>query len=266
MRPLCLSLILLLVYRDAEAQTHSNDYVVLSADAGAFFAGTPGHDVATTFPYTVTPVASGVRHQETFDGALKGKFTSPAYMAGLNLGYFWKRNNVDAGGGFFRSDGGDHGIYLKAGYGYGFLVGGLILRPTVDLYYLMGKNKMGTIDNSGVDIDLLGFTAYDYFTVTKDDGNGGTYDATYNADHLDVNYRRFNLLANPKIVLSTKPLGRLIFSFEIGWLLQLYQRCDLQLEQTSRTSSETHTVGKVRLNKNGSLGGAFAAINIGVRL
>ncbi|MBN9383314.1 MAG: hypothetical protein J0H74_21340 [Chitinophagaceae bacterium] len=266
MRTLCLSLLLLLVYRDAGAQTHSNDYVILSADVGAFFAGTPGHDVATTFPYTVTPVASGVRHQETFDGALKGKFTSPSYMAGLSLGYFWKRNSVDAGVGLYRSDGGDHGVYLKAGYGYGVHVGGLVLRPTVDFYYLMGKNKMGTIDNSGVDINLLGFTAFDQFTVAQDDGNGGTYDAIYNADHLDVNYRRFNLLANPKIVLSTKPLGRLVVSLELGWLLQLHQRCDLQLEQTSKSSSETYTVGKVRLDRNGSLGGAFAAINIGVRL
>jgi len=49
-------------------------------------------------------------------------------------------------------------------------------------------------------------------------------------------------------------------------MLQLYQHCDLQLEQTSRSTSATYMVGKVRLDKNGSLGGAFAAINIGVRL
>ena len=73
-------------------------------------------------------------------------------------------------------------------------------------------------------------------------------------------------MANPKIVLSTRPLGRLVVGLELGWLLQIHQRCDLQLEQTSRSTSETYTVGKVRLDKNGSLGGAYAAIKVGVRL
>jgi hypothetical protein len=262
MRPLFPLLILLLVCRNAGAQSHSGDYGILSVDAATFFAGVPGHDIATNFPYTVTSTASGTRHVETFAGALKGKFTSPAYLAGLKLGYFWKRNNIDFGGGFYWCDGGDHGYYLKGGYGYSLFVGGLILRPALDVYYLMGKNKMGTIDNSGVKISLMDFTAYDQFTAEDDDGN----DVTYNADHLDVNYRRFSLLANPKIILSTRPLGRLVFGLELGCLLQLYQRCDLQLEQTSRSTSATYTVGKVRLDRNGSLGGAFAAINIGVRL
>lgn len=266
MRTLYPLLVLLLVYEDAGAQNHSNEYVVLSADAGTFFAAAPGHDIITTFPYTVTSVASGGSTQHNFDGALQGKFTSPAYMAGLKLDYGWKRNDVDVGGGFFRSDGGDHGFYLKAGYGYWFRLGGLLLKPTMDFYYLMGKDKVGTIDNSQREIDLLGYTAYSQYTVEEDDGDGGSYGSTYNADHLDVNYRRFILLGNPKVVLSTRPLGRLVVGLELGWLLQLYQRCDLQLEQTSRSTSETYTVGKVRLDRNGTLGGAFAAITIGVRL
>jgi hypothetical protein len=59
MRTLCPLLVLLLVYRNAGAQTHSGDYFVLSADAGTFFATHPGHDIATTFPYMVTSTASG---------------------------------------------------------------------------------------------------------------------------------------------------------------------------------------------------------------
>jgi len=262
MRTPCLLLLSLLCYGGAEAQTHSDEYGILSVDAGTFFARRPGRDVTATFPYTVTSFASGTRSDETFNGEVRGKFTSPAYLVGLNLGYVWKRNNFNGGGGLYRSDGGDNGYYVKGGYGYSIPLGGLVLKPSVDFYYLMGKNKMGTIDNSQKEISLLGYKAYSQYTLEDDDGN----DVTYDADHLDVNYRRFSLLANPKVVLSTRPLGRLVVGLEVGWFVQLHQRCDLQLEQTNHDSPATYTVGKVRVDKNGSLGGAFAAINIGVRL
>lgn len=250
----------------AGAQTPSVEYGTLSIEAGTFFAGKPGHDIGASFPYTVTSIYSGTRTQYNFDGTLKGKFTSPAYFGGLNLGYVWKHNNIDAGAGLFREDGGENGVYLKGGYGYGFILGGLVLKPTLDAYFLMSKNKMGTIENSQKEIRLLGYTAYSQYTVKVDDGEGNTYDETYDANHLDVNYRRFILLANPKVILSTRPLGRLIAGLELGWLFQVHQRCDLQLEQTNTSAPATYTVGKVRLDKNGTLGGAYAAINIGVRL
>lgn len=266
MRTLLLACIPLLLCTEAGAQNRSNEYGVLSLDAGTFFAHHPGHDIATSFPYTVTSLTSGGSTQSTFNGSLQGKFTSPAYLAGLKFDYGWRRSVVDLGAGFFRANGGDHGVYLKAGYGYNLYLGGLAVRPAVDFYYLMGKDKMGTLDNSQKQISLLGFMAYEQYTVSQDDGDGSSYDETYNADHLDINYRRFTLLGNPKIVVSTPSLGRLVVNLEFGWLVQLYQRCDLQLEQTNTSHDETHTVGKVMLDMNGSLGGAFAAINIGVRL
>jgi hypothetical protein len=112
----------------------------------------------------------------------------------------------------------------------------------------------------------LGYTAFEQYTVSVDDGDGSSYDETYDANHLDVNYRRFTLLGNPKIVLSTQPFGRVFVGIELGWLVQLYQRCDLQLEQTTTSNPATYTVGKVQLDTNGYLGGAFAAITVGVRL
>jgi len=266
MRTLLLACIPLLLCTEAGAQSHSNEYGVLSLDAGTFFAHRPGHDIATSFPYTVTSFSSGGSTQNIFNGSLQGKFTSPAVLVGLKFDYVWKRNLFDFGAGLFRADGGDHGVYLKAGYGYRLRLGGLAITPVVDFYYLMGKDKMGTIDNSQKQISLLGFMAYEQYTVSQDDGNGGSYDETYDANHLDINYRRFTLLGNPKIVLSAPSMGRLVVNVELGWLVQIYQRCDLQLEQTNTSNAVTYTVGKVRLDMNGSLGGAFAAINIGVRL
>jgi hypothetical protein len=265
MRTLILLCIPLLVWADAGAQTFTDDYNVISIDASTLLARLPGHDITTTFPYTVTSVASGSTSQYNFAGALHGRFTSPAYMVGLNFAQVWRRDHFNFGGGLLREEGGDHGFYLKGGYGYSFFLGDLAVRPALDLYYLVDKNRMGTIDNRQKQISLLGYTAYEQFIVKEDDGVGNLYDVTYNADHLDVNYRRFSLLADPKVVLSTRPLGRFVVGLELGWMLQLYQQCDLLLEQSS-VHGVTNTAGKVRLDNNGALNGPFAAINIGMRL
>jgi hypothetical protein len=271
MKTLCLLLILLIFFGNAGAQMQRTssaleNYITLSLEAGTFFASRPGHDITLNFPYTVTSFATGGTDKQTFDGSLRGKFTSPAYMGGLNLGFVLQHSSIDVGLGLFREDGGDHGWYMKGGYGYIVPLGGLLLKPAIDLYYLIGKDKIGTIDNNQKEISLLGYTAYDQFTVKSDDGEGSTVENTYNADHLDVNYRRFNFLANPKIVLATRPKGRLVLSLELGWMFQLSQRCNMQLEQTSTSTQETYTVAKIPLENNGSLNGAYAGINIGVRL
>jgi len=264
MKKLYLLLFSLFFFRDADAQTADN-YEMLSLDAGTFFPKGPGRDITANFPYTVTSFATGTRDQQTFDGSLRGKFTSPAYMLGLSFGVVRGHSHVDVGGGLLREDGGDHGFYVKGGYGYSVSLGGLVMRPTLDIYYVAEKNKLGTIDNTEKEISLLGYTAYEQYTLRMDDGDGGTYDATYNANHLDINYQRFSFLANPKVVLAPRVTGRFVFGLELGWMLQVSQRCKLQLEQTSTSSQQTNTVGRVTVENNGTLSGPYAAINIGVR-
>ncbi|MDO6435653.1 hypothetical protein Q4E93_33880 [Flavitalea sp. BT771] len=264
MKKLYLLLFPLLIFRVANAQT-AEKYEMLSLDAGTFFPKGPGRDITANFPYTVTSFASGTRDQQTFDGSLRGKFTSPAYMLGLSFGVVRMHSHIDVGGGLLREDGGDHGYYLKGGYGYGVSLGGLIVRPTLDIYYLAEKNKMGTIDNTRKEISLLGYTAYEQYSKQLDDGDGGTYEATYNANHLDINYQRSSFLANPKIVLTPRVMGRFVFGLELGWMIQVTQRCKLQLEQTTTSSEQTNTVGKVSVGNNGALSGPYAALNIGVR-
>jgi archaellum component FlaF (FlaF/FlaG flagellin family) len=264
MKKLYLLLFSLLFFMGAEAQTPEK-YETFLLDAGTFFPKGPGRDITANFPYTVTSFATGTRDQQTFDGSLRGKFTSPAYLLGLSFGVVRVHSYIDMGGGLLREDGGDHGFYVKGGYGYGVTLGGLVIRPTLDIYYLVEKNKMGTIDNTEKEISLLGYTAYEQYTLRMDDGDGGTYDATYNANHLDINYRRFSFLANPKVVLAPRVRGRIVFGLELGWMIQVSQRCNLQLEQTSTTSHQTNTVGKVTVENNGALNGPYAAMTVGVR-
>ena len=264
MKKLYLLLFPLLFFRDASAQTAEN-YEMFSLDAGTFFPKRPGRDITAKFPYTVTSIATGTRDQKTFDGSLQGKFTSPAYLMGLSFGVVRGRSHVDVGGGLLREDGGDHGFYVKGGYGYDVSLGGLVIRPSLDIYYLVEKNKMGTIDNTQKEISILGYTAYEQYSKQLDDGDGGTYEATYDANHLDINYQRFSFLANPKVVLAPRVTGRFVFGLELGWMLQVSQRSNLQLEQTSTSSHQTNMVGKVSVGNNGALSGPYAAINIGVR-
>jgi hypothetical protein len=264
MKKLCLLVFSLLFFMGAEAQTVEK-YEMFSLDAGTFFPKRPGRDITASFPYTVTSLATGTRDQQTFDGSLRGKFTSPAYLLGLSFGVVRVHSHIDVGGGLLREDGGDHGFYVKGGYGYSVPLGGLVIRPSLDIYYMVEKNKLGTIDNTQKEIRLLGYTAYEQYTKQLDDGDGGTYEATYNANHLDINYRRYSFLANPKVVLAPRVTGRFVFGLELGWMLQVSQRCNLQFEQTTTSSHQTNTVGKVSVENNGALNGPYAAINIGVR-
>ena len=271
MKTLCLPLLLLFMGAGVQAQYYSrktplDSYGFLSLDPGVFFASRPGHNISTSFPYTTTSYVSGTRSSETFEGSLQGRFTSPAYMLGISGGGAIRHTYLDVGVGLFRENGGDNGIYLKGGFGYIIPLGGLFLRPTLDFYYLMGKNNIGTIDNTDKDINLLGHTAFSQYTVKSTDGDGNEYENTYDANHLDVNYQRHTLLANPKIAFTFKPQGKMIFSLEAGWMLQVAQWCNLQLEQTNASVDATYTVGKIRLDRNGQLNGPYAGINIGIDL
>lgn len=251
----------------ANTPTPPENYSILSTGFGEFFPYDPGHDISATFPYTVKDVATGNVTRQNFNGAIHGRFTRPTYMINLlNEELVRKRNSIDMGFGLFREAGGDHGFYLKGGYGYILPLGSLLLKPSLDLYYLNGIDRMGSIDNRQKEISLLGFVAPDQFTVETTDEDDVTTDATYNADHLDVNYRRYSFLAEPKIVLATKPKGRLAVSLEAGWMFQLSQRSVLQFEQEDGSSENGNNVGSISLERNGFLSGPYVALNIGVYL
>lgn len=264
MKPLNLPvlLILLLIGSGAGAQS----YNLLNFHANTFWPNSPGHDVSTSFPYAVTDLTTGTRDSRTFEGELKGKFTNPLYMFGATLEIVRRHNGGDFGAGLFTERGGDHGYYLQAGYKYVISFGGLLLKPGLDFYYVRGIDKMGSIDNRQKEIYLLGYTAHDQFTITESDGysDGGTVRNTYDAERLDVNYRRNSFLAQPKFTLATTFWDRISLGLELGYMIQMVQKASVNFEQNNHHASDSYSVGKVKLTQNGTLTGASAAFTVGV--
>jgi hypothetical protein len=270
MKPLYLLLISLLLLKDAGAQTKaanarmpSKGYDIVSAGFGEFYPRDPGHDISATFPYMVKDVSTGSVTQQTFSGALHGKFTKPSYLIDLlNLEIVRKHHGSDVGFGLLQEAGGDHGFFLKGGYRYILQLGGLLIKPSIDLYYLNGVDRMGRIDNKEKEISLFGFTASEQYTTESSDDDGVSMTSTHTADHLDVNYRRYSVLVEPKIILANKPRGAFAISLEGGWMLPVSQMSILQFEQRDG-SAEGNKVGSISFGKNGFLSGPYVAINVG---
>lgn len=222
-----------------------------------------------TIPYTVTPVPVGSPTRQNFTGSLNGPFRSAMYLADLlNVEIVHKNHGIDMGVGMNRDLGNTYGAYLRGGYKYIFTFRGFLLKPGLDLLYLFGHNEnMGSIDNAYKMIDMLGFTSKDEFTVGTTDSDGNTTDNTYNTDHLDVDYHRTNLVVEPMIALATKPVWRMSFSLEAGWLIQAFQNSAVRLVQVGDDSnSTTHTLGSVHIKNDGSIGGPYIGVNVGIYL
>jgi hypothetical protein len=272
MKPIYLLQIMLLssVYAGAQTQAadpsaHSTNYTVVSAGFGQFYPSDPGHDIAVTFPYTVKDIDNGAVSSHSFSGALIGKFTKPSFMTDLlNVDIMQGHNDYRVAFGLSLETGGDQGYYVKGGYSFVIPLGFLLIKPSVDLFYLNSSDKMGSIDNRRKEIDLYGFAAQDQFTWTTSDQDGGGTSTTEDADHLNVNFRRISFLAEPKLILSTKPMGKLVLSLEAGWMYQLWQRSELQFEQEGVDTGTFNTVGHVALEKNGLLSGFYAAVHVGI--
>jgi hypothetical protein len=265
MKPLRLLFIVLLSFMEGRAQKEG--YTIVSLNVGNLFPRSAGHDVTSFFPYTSTSVLDGKETHELFNSSTRGRFRSPSYLIDLSVEYDKGHHGGTFGIGGFTGRGGDYGLSLKAGYRYIVPLGGLQLKPAIDVYYLIGaNNNLGNIDNREKMLSLPGLTSYDQFTVKSTDEDGGSQQDTYYTDHLDVNYRRNSWLVKPGIILSAQPRNKLVFSLEAGWMFQVAQSSFLQFVQKGDGQGESRVLGKAPMEKNGKLSGPYAAISIGISL
>jgi hypothetical protein len=240
----------------------------LYVGGGVFSPSQPGHDVTTSFQYQIIDPNTGSKATQTFSGGVHGRFTSPIYLIDLfGLEFVNRHLAINTGFGLYEEAGGDHGVYLKAGYRYVIPLGRLLLKAGFDLDYFFGSALvMGSIDNRNKYIIVPGFEAGDQFTVQSTDADGSSTTETYDADHLDVDYRRSGFLANPKVVLAAAPRGRLSLSLEFGWMFQLSQQSDLVYRQEDGKEENSYTLGKTRIAENGIFSGPYAAFTVGFAL
>jgi hypothetical protein len=248
-----------------EGRAQQRGYTIVSVNFGTFYPKSPGHDVTSFFPYTVNSVVDGSEKEQVFNSSTRGRFKSPSYLIDLNVEYDKGHHGVAIGVGGFTGRGGDYGLSLKAGYRYILSLGGLQLKPAIDLYYLIGaNNKLGAIDNNQKILYLPGLTSYDQFTVKSYDDDG-SHEDTYNTDHLNVNYRRNSWLLKPGIILTTEPSNKLVFSLELGWMFQVAQTSFLQFVQKG-DGGGSNVLGKAPMEKNGKLSGPYAGVAVGIRI
>ncbi len=251
--------VLLLLTQQADAQppaSQPTSYWMLSAGFGMLFPPKPGSPLTTSFQYTSTSVTTGATTTQTFTGKT-GAFHPTAFAGDmLHATCVFNHNSINLGAGY-NADISGTGLnsYIKAGYGYIFRFGRLQVQPSVDFYAMLdGPANLGSIDNSGVNLSLLGYSAHAQFYSTSFDATTFQSEAhTYNADNLEIDYYRISYLAEPKLVLGTILWRKMYIGVEGGWLLQMAQAGRFDLRQNGGGTS--NVVGKVYLSDHGSLGG-----------
>ena len=260
-----LLLIAFLCLEQAAAQTPTGDYDLLSISGGLLYPKHPGKNVTRVFSYTAIPDAGGNRTTNTLTGSLGYSFESPAYTGNLiNFEIARKHHSIDIGIGITAELKDNTGGYFQGGYRFLLPLKGFILKPGIDLYYVIGsENKMASIDNKDQEIDLLGYSAPSKWTDTYSDDNGNTETNTYYVNRLDILYQRNSFLAEPKIGLTSTG-KHFAFGIEAGWMFQLAQSAIIELQQSETKGKDTHNIGRVGVNNNGSMGGPYVALTMGV--
>lgn len=255
--------------RIAAAQSQGVN-ISLTTGAGFLFNPNPSHAVTTSFPYTTT-AAGGT---QKFSGSLQGDYHSLAPMFDLpGLDVTYRRLDFSIGTGLRQDFNNDYAWYGRTAISYAFPLHWATVKPGVGLIYFGGRReRLGSIDNRGQDLTMFDFTAYSQFvaTYTYDDGYGDfySYDQTYNADHLDVDYSTHSLDIGPQVDLAFPSVGRFTFSLQAGWLFPVIQQSALRFVQVSYDNYEvtTNPVETIKQPHNGSLGGVFGDARVAFSL
>jgi hypothetical protein len=249
----------------AEAQSTAPQpvsYTFFSVGFGALFPRNPGSPVNLNFKYTSTSVTTGVTTTQTFSGT-SGAFLPTAFAGDMiHGGYVFNHNSINVGIGY-NYDMNSTGLnaYIKLGYGYIFRMGAWQVQPSVDLYVNMdGPVTLGNINNSGVDLSVLGDSIHSRFYSTSYSTAAFLTSQTtlLNATDLEIKYARTSYLAEPKLVVGMIWKKGLYLGVEGGWMLQMAQTSTLKLEQ-----NEDNVAAKIHISQHGSLGGPAVGLIVG---
>jgi hypothetical protein len=262
MRRLYALLMLVLLAASADAQTTKSPYWIISTGIRSLFLPDPGFPPWFDYSYTSNGQYGSIV------GTLSRPLPARIYRYDLpTIEAVFRHGAIDFGLGLENNLGNDHNVYLKLGYTYILHVNDIQIEPGFDLYDLIGKNQpVASIDNRGVEIDILGFQAMPTWskTSTDDDGNTTATNTRY-ADHLDLDFRRSALMFNPKLTLSVNPVGRLFFRIEAGYSLQIDQTSEVNFIQRD-ANGHGNKIGDNHLDNVGSFSGPSVGFDIGFAL
>ena len=142
------------------------------------------------------------------------------------------------------------GTNLSLGYGRNFYVGGhsgaiegksLVFKPSINISWTRdaGHNSsasLGSIDNEGNSIQVLGYTAtptYDVSSTTTDaNGNDVTTTTTNDASTLDITYVQHEFAIVPKLTLSNNQYRKgLHWELSLGYNFAVHERGGISFKQ-----------------------------------
>jgi hypothetical protein len=243
-------------------------YLILSAGTNALFSNNSGA-LGISFPYTITDAggsSSAVFDQSItpFPNAISG------YVNLLDVEWGTKKHFFTVQTPFYIQK--SLGTNVSLGYGRNYYFDlfnkhstdpekrSLVLKPSVTVtfsQYGRGGNEntsyagsIGTIDNSGRSISLLGQVADSVFTVDRSESDGDPDDPStdytdqYNAKTLYANLIHREWIVAPKIALSNNQYTHLIhWELSLGYQFSVSQDDGIGLVQSSATSNDDNPVG-----------------------
>jgi hypothetical protein len=167
------------------------------------------------------------------------------------------------------------GINLSLGYGHNFYFdlfkghstdptkAAFVFKPSINIAFsqfgrgadrsVTHTTSLGSIDNAGRSISLLGNVADSAFTIQRsissgDDSDGTAetynYDEQYNAQTLYVNFIHRELIVMPKIAISNNQNTHWFhWELSLGYQLSISQNDGVGLVQSAITSTKRNRVG-----------------------
>jgi len=249
----------------AAAQADPVKFAVWTFGPGTFLPVGSVSAVPVGFNYTVTPATGGASTVHTFTGSV-----NRAYSTGLfylldfsDMELVRKRHSFHAGMGLF-AEHGVIGFSWVEGYSRIFRVGGLLLKPGLDLHLISsGRKLIGNIDNRGVGIDVFGNQAKAQY---QPDAPPDDYSPpeTYDAARLKVEYGFTVVFVKPRLVIATPPLHKWVFNFECGYFLPTVPDGVLEFIQVDQAGQNGKKIGEQPIDHYGFHSGLHVALNAGI--
>jgi hypothetical protein len=256
--------------------------------AGLQFNSRAGGLLGVSFPYSVTD-ASGNVSNSVFTSS-PAKIYPPTRIDFGTLGFQLGRGKhfYDMALSFPLVAGSlTDGVRIRSGYGFNwFRQKSMLVQTSLNLVYTLdtGDNsgaQLGSIDNSGSTIHILGFESGPTYTVTRSQSRyGPSVTNTYQTTSLSLSYAQQEIDLLPAITLLNNPSWyKLHFMVSVGYSIPIIERGDIYLIQhggdnpINRLGNRIANDPAITLTYNGNrthavpyrFGGPYLSLAFGVR-
>ncbi|MGC4023068.1 MAG: hypothetical protein QM734_14550 [Cyclobacteriaceae bacterium] len=190
--------------------------------------------MTVNFPYTITTKTA--TSSNSFKGSYSNFFSSPLVSYGLAAQFpSKKRHFYDLSFGLGGAHRGENSPYSIIGYGQKvFSKNNWAIKAAIDVGYYEFGNSLGSINDQGKIITLLGTRVDSMFTV-----KGKNTTSTYQSKEIDLRYIQKDLVMIPKIAFEYKPseARRFYAGLTFSYIVPLYEEGAIRWEQNNNNGN-----------------------------